>query len=390
MLQAQTHLRAGLPTGRAPQTSRALGRYTLLEPLAVGGMAELQLGRSPDGRVVVVKEVAAALRQVPRYSELLTAEALLTERFSHPNIVRAVGFGRRREDGQPYLALEWVQGLDLRALLRVCTQRRIALPIAHSLGIMASVLRALDEVHRARDERGVLLDVVHGDVSPANVLLGFDGRVKLCDFGIARATVMPPPPADVVEGKAGYMSPEHATSDLDARADIYACGVMLWELLSGRRLRKPGTTRSETPMLPVRGLPKESMLHAIVHRALARDRAERHPSAAAMLREIEHYQAASGLKSSELELAAWLAEQLPDLVEEAEQRRQRMLSAPDAAGDPPRLEAPEIGLEESGARRVRRTPAPAPAMRDQLLLVAARSCAITLLVLGALVALGVL
>lgn len=380
-------------------------------------MAELRLGRAPDGRVVVVKELAPALRDVPRYTELLTAEALLTERLSHSNVVRAVGFGRRREDGQPYLALEWVQGLDLRALLRVCTQRKIALPIAHSLSIVASVLRALDYVHRARDERGVLLDVVHGDVSPANILLGFDGRVKLCDFGIARATVMPPVPDDVVEGKAGYMSPEHCLSQVDARADVYACGVILWELLSGRRLRKPGLRRPsnmscEVPMLAVRGLPHETLLHAIVHRALARDRAERHPSAGAMLREIEHYQAASGLKSSEIELSRWLADQLPDLVAEAHACRQRILSAPEALDDAPRLDsilpeedlAPEIGVDLSGARRIRRdvrhdaprSVAATPPMRqarvdvDQLALVAARSCAITLLFLGMLLALGVL
>ena len=321
-------------------------------------MAQVHLGRAVDGRIVVVKRVAPELEAQERLSELLTAEAQLTEMLSHPNIVRAVGFGRGRRDGAPYFALEWVSGLDLRALLKVCTKRKIALPIKFALSIVASVLGGLDEAHRARDQRGDGLGVVHRDVSPSNVLLGFDGSVKLCDFGIALASVMPAVPPDTIEGKAGYMSPEHAAAgSVDARADVYACGIMLWELLNGRRLYKPGkiknlkavAARRDGPPVMCRGLPHEEKLHAIVQRALRRDSAARFQSAHEMMRAIETYQADAQMAATCDDLAGWLGASLPDIAAAQRELAERIMTSPEVAAD--ELDA-DSEVVASHARRI--------------------------------------
>src|SRR5262249_45896252 len=160
------------------------------------------------------------------------------------------------------------------------------LPIDFSLLIVTETLRALDYAHRRHGDDGRPLAVVHRDVSPSNVLVAFDGQIKLCDFGIARANdAHESLPLEAIEGKAGYMSPEQARGEpLDARADVFAAGVILWELLAGRRLYKarPGecvldvARRAEVPALARSGLPEEDALSAIVERALERDRDHRY------------------------------------------------------------------------------------------------------------------
>jgi serine/threonine protein kinase len=362
-------------------------------------MAQLFLARHVDGRAVVIKRVAPELEDEPRYTDLLVSEAHLTAQLVHPNIVRVIGFGRC-DDGIPYLGLERVEGLDLRQLLRVCTQRKIALPIAHTLTILAAVLRALEHVHRARDECGERLAVVHRDVSPSNVLLGFDGSVKLCDFGISIAKCMPEIAKDIIEGKAGYMSPEHASfQEVDQRADLYAAGIMLWELLSGRRMYKAKSgesllqvaRRADTAMLVVRGLPREEQLHAVVRRALCREREDRYQSAGEMLRDLDAYRVASGLQSSEKALSRWLAMSLPDWLLEARAGTQRAHAAPDLA-DP--VDIPV----RSGARLIKR-PEPTAAHTPshdaefgnrQLVATTFLACGVTLAMLTVLASLGVL
>lgn len=383
-----------------------LGRYSVLEHLGRGGMAELYRARTTDDRLAVIKEVLPELAQHPRYVELLVAEAQLTGLMNHPNIVKVVGFGRRAESGMPYIALEHVDGIDLRGLLRGCTERKIALPIKHALTIVGAVLRALHHAHQARDERGERLEVVHCDVSPSNVLLGFDGTVRLCDFGIARSKDMPEVP-DTIQGKAGYMSPEHAHGEpLDARADVYAAGIMLWELLHGRRMRKnkgamnllAQARQAETPVMVVRGLPEEAKLHAIVRRALEADRQERYQSAGEMLRDLERYAAAAGLSGTESELALFLAESFPDLRDEKLTTRRRLLTAPDVAVDVT-PSAPQVGRPSvaSGPRRIQRrataeeTDAGAdeePRRLSDLLFIGSLACAATLSLLTLLSSLG--
>jgi serine/threonine protein kinase len=334
---------------------RRVGGYRLAEHLARGGMADVYLALDDGGRLAVVKQVVERLKSVVRYDELLVGEGELATLVRHPNIVRALESGRD-EHGAPYIAFEYVEGVDLRQVLRICTRRKIPLAVTTSLYVLRELLRALDHAHRARDAAGERLDVVHRDVTPSNVLLSFDGDVKLCDFGIASARCMPPVPEDRIEGKTGYMSPEHARgAEPDKKSDVYSVGIILWEMIAGRRMRssKPelalaAAKRGEVPPFPLRGLPEEARLHGIVCRALAERRRDRYASAGAMLRELDDYCARSGFELTATDLASWLQAALAPEHAEADLRRMRALELAHSSGD--------HEIEESGPRLVRRRP----------------------------------
>ena len=303
--------------GRLP---RKLGRYTLFDHIGRGGMADIFLAKvSSDlgaSRLVVIKEVLPKLAGSAEFAEMLVSEAKLASLLSHANVVKVEDLGR--EAGALFIAMEYVEGIDLRELLRGCARRKLALPVEFSLRVVIETLKGLDYAHRARGEDGARLGLVHRDVSPSNVLLSFEGEVKVCDFGIARANPLAADLSeDAIVGKAGYMSPEHARGDaLDARADVFAAGIILWELLAGRRLYKAkegerlldAARRAEVPTLEERELPGEAELHAIVTRALHTDRADRYATAAAMLFDLEEYAARSRMMASPIRFGEWLLE----------------------------------------------------------------------------------
>ncbi|MBM4363439.1 MAG: serine/threonine protein kinase, partial [Deltaproteobacteria bacterium] len=307
------------PGGEAEALPRRLGPYVLFDRIGEGGMARIYLAREQagllSGRRVVVKEILPLLSASPEMSQLLVAEAKLCAALTHRNVVQVFDLGRA--DGQLYIAMEYVEGLDLRDLLRGCSRRKLALPVEYSLLVVGEALRALDYAHRRRGEDGAPLGIVHRDVSPSNLLLSIEGEVKLCDFGIARVLAADESlPDEAIQGKAGYMSPEAARGDpADARSDVFAAGIVLWELLAGQRLYRSGAGRPSTlqqareafiPPLPARDLPDEERLHGIIQRALARDPAARYPSAGAMLQDLEAYVAAAGLIASSLRFGDWL------------------------------------------------------------------------------------
>jgi serine/threonine-protein kinase len=312
---------AGAPAG-AGDLPRTFGRYTLFDLIGKGGMAQIYLARAETElgatRLAVVKQILPAFADDPRFSDMLIHEAKLAGRLSHRHIVQVLDLGRGGEhDEHLYIAMEYVEGFDLNALLRMCTENSVPLPAEHALGIVADVLEGLDYAHRRADDHGVPLGIVHRDVSPSNVLISYDGEVKLCDFGIAHANDLVREGAnEALKGKAGYMSPEHARGeDLDARSDVFAAGIILWELLAGKRLYRP---RSETPLLdqaraakiptlPDKGLPDHEKLEAIVKKALAKDRNDRYGTSGAFLRDLDAYIATHGLLASRLKLGEWIA-----------------------------------------------------------------------------------
>lgn len=314
-----------------------LGPYTLFDHIGRGGMADIYRARTTTSlgaaRQVVIKEVLPELSDAPRFSELLVAEAKLASGLSHANIVTIEHLGR--DKGTLYIAMEYVEGLDLRELLRRCARQKVPLPVDFSLLMVCEILRALDYAHRHRHPGGV--GIIHRDVSPSNVLLSFDGEVKMCDFGIAIAhDAAAEVCADAIEGKAGYMSPEHARGKaLDPRSDVFSAGVILWELLSGKRLyrAKRGESllavaaRGAIPPLVLRGLEREEDLVAIVNRALARRKRDRYSSAAAMLRDLEAYAARSGQMSSSLRLGAWLTESFAERIVHERRAREKAVEA---------------------------------------------------------------
>jgi serine/threonine-protein kinase len=299
---------------------RRLGRYTLFAHIGRGGMADIYLAQADTGlggsRLVVIKEVLPALAHSAEFAEMLVSEAKLAAKLSHANVVKVEDLGRA--DGALFIAMEYVEGIDLREMLRRCAKHKVALPVEFSLRVVIEALRGLDYAHRARDEEGQRLGVVHRDVSPSNVLLSFEGEIKLCDFGIARANPFVDSLSDeAILGKAGYMSPEQARGDaLDARGDVFAAGIILWELLGGRRLYKAAegerlldvARAAAIPALPERGIEREAELHAIVARALEVSPDRRYPSAAAMLHDLEEYAAAARMVASPIRFGEWLLE----------------------------------------------------------------------------------
>jgi serine/threonine protein kinase len=311
--------------GTRPLPSR-IGRYLLFDHVGRGGMADIYLARVETdlggSRRVIVKEVLPKHAESPMFSSMLIAEAKTAAGLSHANVVSVEDLGR--EAGSLYIAMEYVEGFDLRELCRRCSQARIPLPVEFSLLMVMETLRGLDHAHRRA--------IVHRDVSPSNVLISFEGEVKICDFGIARAHAEGDLDDEAIRGKAGYMSPEHARGqDVDARADVFAAGIILWELLSGRRLyRAQGgerlldvARRAEVRPLEARGLPREKDLFGIVARALEVDPEVRYQTASAMLRDLEGYAARARLLASPLRFGEWLMDRFGAEIVELRRARER-------------------------------------------------------------------
>jgi eukaryotic-like serine/threonine-protein kinase len=283
---------------------RRFGRYVLLRPRAVGGMAELDVavldGAQEFGETVVIKRVLPSLAEAGDHAALgrmLMNEARIVGALSHPNVARALDAGCI--DGVHFIALEHVQGEDLRSIVRQMRQRRVAeFPVEHALTILLGVLSGLTHVHERRGPDGQALGIVHRDVSPQNVLVTFAGEVKLVDFGIAMSLPLlgDEVPGPRPKGKLPYMSPEQARGDrVDARSDVFSAGIILFELTTGRRLFKAAGERETLELLLERDYPRPSdllpgystELETIVVRALARDPAARWPSARAMHEALE-------------------------------------------------------------------------------------------------------
>jgi serine/threonine-protein kinase len=329
---------AALPGTEDEALPRRFGRYVLFDKIGEGGMARIFLARATTDlggeRLVVVKEILPLLASSSDMSKLLIDEAKLCAGLSHKNVVQVIDLGR--DEDRLYIAMEYVEGLDLRELLRGCSQKKVPLPVEFSLFVVREVLRALDYAHRRRGEDGRPLGIVHRDVSPSNVLLSLEGEVKLCDFGIARVlTSEGDVPDEAIQGKAGYMSPEAARGDgVDARSDVFAVGIVLWELLAGQRLYRSGQGRKSAleqareaniPELVPRGYPEEERLFRIVSKALAKDATDRYASAEAMLDDLESYVGDHRLVASALRFGEWLVEHFG--VEIVEMRRSRERAA---------------------------------------------------------------
>ncbi|GMV43053.1 MAG: hypothetical protein AMXMBFR64_47690 [Myxococcales bacterium] len=224
-----------------------LGKYHILEKIASGGMATVHRARLdlPEGasRVVALKVLHPHLAEDPDYVAMFQDEGRLMRRLDHPNLLSAFDHGT--VEGWHFIAMELLPCVSLAALCDHLDQRKRAMELPDALFVISEVLAGLAWAHALTDERGTPLGVIHRDVSPQNVLLTTGGQVKLIDFGIARGRNRSVYSAvGVVKGKAGYMSPEQAAGypDVDARTDIYAAGVLAYELVTGRLLFGDGDT----------------------------------------------------------------------------------------------------------------------------------------------------
>jgi serine/threonine-protein kinase len=343
---------ARMETGVQPAQSagedalpRSFGRYVLFDHIGRGGMADIYLARMRTslggGRNVVVKQILAKLGDDPAFRAMLTTEAKLAAHLNHANVVQVFDFGE--EGDRLFIAMDYVEGFDLAQMLKRLSKGKIPFPAEFAILVVREVLRALDYAHRAKDDRGASLGIVHRDVSPSNVLVSFEGEVKLCDFGIARALDREGDESAVrrarVAGKSAYMAPEHARGDrVDARSDLFAAGILLWELCAGRRLYRGDDEQmlalaraAEVPPLPNRNLPDAAGLQAVLDRALAPSPNNRFASCAAFLEALETWAIGAKLMASPLRFGAFLTEHFAEDI--VSLRRARELAAAEIVDD---------------------------------------------------------
>jgi TonB family protein len=229
-----------VPRETPEPAGETFGQYTLLERIAVGGMAEVWKARmrGVEGfqKTVAIKKILPYMTGNTDFISMFIDEAKLAAQLSHPNIVHIYDLGKIGSDF--YIAMEYVEGKDLRSLLNAARQHDLPLPLGLALLIGVRLANALGYAHRKRDFEGREMALVHRDVSPQNVLISFDGDVKLCDFGIAKAvSKVGQTQMGALKGKLQYMSPEQARgTQVDARSDIFSLGAVLFEMLTGQRL----------------------------------------------------------------------------------------------------------------------------------------------------------
>jgi eukaryotic-like serine/threonine-protein kinase len=303
----------------------SLGRYRLVERVATGGMGEVyrgfDVGWGGMERLVAVKLIAPTYAREPEFVRTFVDEARLSFLLCHSNIVQVRDIGQT--DQTYFIAMEWVEGGDLGAILRRLRDRAgQPLPMRFAVLVAVDVARGLDYAHRMRDPAsGKALRVVHRDISPSNLLVSFEGDVKITDFGIARSMLRSTPSLPgSLKGKIGYLSPEQARGeDVDGRTDVFALGAVLYEMLTGQNPFTHDVSEREAlarvqagafrpPRLAVPALPQG--LEAIVLRAMATKRDDRYATCGVMREDLETFARREGYALSPSDLGAFVRDLL--------------------------------------------------------------------------------
>ncbi|MCB9506106.1 MAG: serine/threonine protein kinase [Myxococcales bacterium] len=310
-------------------------RYEVVERLDAGGMAEVFRGRaiSIEGfeKQVAIKRVLPHLAKNQKFVNMFLDEAKLSLFLDHANVVSVFDLGRAADTY--FIVMEFIDGPNLKRLLEWARDHKERLPVELAVYIAIEMCKGLDYAHTKRDASGHPLHIVHRDISPPNVILSRQGEVKVTDFGLAKAqSQIEVTDPGVVKGKFGYLSPEAALGqEIDQRTDVFAVGIVLWEMLIGKRLFQ-GKTDLETLQLvrkaeipPMR--PMNSGVHpdleAIVRRALAREPKDRIVTAREMGTLLTRYLFSQGVSVTSYDLAAFVARVLdgPLPAEDSGQRR---------------------------------------------------------------------
>ncbi|MGK5089957.1 serine/threonine-protein kinase [Bdellovibrionota bacterium FG-2] len=220
---------------------KKFGRYFLLDQLAQGGMAEIFRARLATidgaGRLIVIKRIQAGQGENSEFLQMFRSEIKVTMGFNHPNIVQLYDFGE--EEQQPYIAMEYLDGKNVRQFLSRFNELKQSFPVELATYVIEQSASGLHYAHAFKDKfSGQPLNIVHRDISPQNILISYEGNVKVIDFGIAKATTnLESTRAGVIKGKPSYLSPEQISGEsLDGRCDLFALGAVLWELLTGKKL----------------------------------------------------------------------------------------------------------------------------------------------------------
>lgn len=278
------------------------GDLLLLERLAAGGMAEVfrakQLGYAGFEKTVAIKRILPHFASSDDFKQMFRAEANLSAMLQHPNITQI--FSNGENEGYLYLVMEFVDGKNLRQLLARADKVKLRIPLEISCFMISEALKGLDYAHHFLDERtGEALGIVHRDISPQNLMLGYEGSVKVVDFGIAKvASKAESTRAGVLKGKFGYMSPEQARgATLDKRSDVFSMGIILWELITQRRLFTYEDELKTLEKVRECKVPRPSeknpsipySLEKIVMRALEKEPSNRYSSAAEFYGDLARY-----------------------------------------------------------------------------------------------------
>ncbi len=318
------------------------GPYTLKRWVEAGGMGEIFLseGPTPRGRgVAALKRLLPQAKADPLFIHMFLDEGRLARHLSHPNVCQVYAVG---EDGEHfYIAMEWVDGVSLKQLIaRAAGRGGIPVPIAAR--IIADIASALDYAHRLRDEQGRFMGVVHRDVSPPNVMIDLRGRVKLLDFGMAKArTQLAKTQPGYVKGKFGYLAPEQLTGDVDARTDVFALGLCLYEAFTNRALFDQETAAETIANINAfRGPPRAAEINpavppeldAVIQRACAPRKEQRFQSAGEMRNAI--------LAALETRAALPSADTIETLVRELFPERKPLVDSIRPPSGPPPAPAP--------------------------------------------------
>jgi serine/threonine protein kinase len=350
------------------ESQQPYGPYRLLEKIAVGGMAEVfkakRTGVEGFEKILAVKRILPHLSDNKEFVDMFIDEAKMVAGLTHPSIVQIYDLGKI--DRSYYIAMEYVHGRDLRSIMKRASDKEQRLPMDLSALVAQRVCAALEYAHRKKDDRGRAMHIVHRDVSPQNILISFEGEVKLTDFGIAKAaTKASQTERGALRGKLLYMSPEQAWGKpIDRRSDVFSLGIVLYEMLTGQ---KPFLGQSEISILEMvrecRVAAPSSLnpriperLEAVVVKALDRDPDHRYQDAAEMSRDLER-----ALPERKLPSSAELARLMEILFEPGERReavgsehtsgkhlvaRQLEVDLPAAPQSPPRVAAQDMSIDK--------------------------------------------
>jgi eukaryotic-like serine/threonine-protein kinase len=341
---------------------QVLGRYELLLPIAKGGMASVWAARLRGTRgfqkMVAIKTMLPGLVDDPHFERMFLDEASLASQVRHPHVIEIMDLGE--VDRILYLVMEWVDGEPLNIIMKYAATRG-GIPLAIAVSIAAQACRGLHAAHELRDENGTLVGLVHRDVSPQNVLLTYEGVVKVVDFGVAKATgrASNETEAGQLKGKIAYMSPEQLRGErIDRRTDVFAMGILLYMMTTGthpfrgddqaqtiRRISSDELVTAPSSIVP--GYP--AGLEAVVMQSLAKDASKRYPTANDMLIGLQRALPTSMRPSTDEEVAEFLRALLPDRLEKRKVAIKGALEAADrreAGKSVPRIIDAETPPEE--------------------------------------------
>jgi serine/threonine-protein kinase len=303
-------------------------KYQVIERLDAGGMAEVFKGKalSIQGieKLVAIKRILPSLTKNPKFVAMFLDEARLSMHLNHANIVQVFDLGV--SDNVYFIVMEYVDGVNLRKVLQVSNERNIRIPFEIGTYILIEVLKGLSHAHDKKDASGKPLNIVHRDISPPNILISISGEVKLVDFGLAKAiTQLEMTDPGVIKGKFSYLSPEAVEgAQVDSRADIFSCGIILWELLANRRLFLGKNDYQTVELIRKLRIPPLSKFNpdvdaefeAIVNRALIKDVSQRYQTAREFGDDLSGFLYSRKKKANSFDLQTFIDRLLGDKIME--------------------------------------------------------------------------